>query len=485
MSRQQIRFFREVLLVADVIASAAAFSLALSLRQWLYEANSGHDWLGALAATLPISGGVADLRPYSLLMMGMVPAWVLVFHWNRTNDFRCNYSEIAGRYARAVLLGLACLVGVSFVGKFEWLARSFVIMFGLLQWGTLLVGRIAVMELISALRRKHVDGHRMVIVGCSEHAVEFAKSLGGQIPWNLKLEGHLRVPNEPVHARATPILGDLDELANLLDNRPVDEVVFVVDQQQSSELLKDALLACDERGVDVLLTLPPAFPSNGRMEISSLSGFNYPLLGLRRTPAGGARLAVKRAFDFLASATALLGTLPFMLCVAVAIRLESPGPILFTQIRVGRNGRRFTMYKFRSMVMDAEAKLAQLKTQNEMDGPVFKMRSDPRITKVGGFLRRTSLDELPQFFNILLGNMSLVGPRPPLPAEVAKYKPWHRRRLSVKPGLTGLWQVSGRNNIGFEEWMKLDLRYIDQWSLWLDLKIIARTFPAVLGRSGM
>ncbi|TPV96418.1 MAG: sugar transferase [Myxococcales bacterium FL481] len=484
MSRQQIRFFREVLLAADVVASAAAFLLSLSVREGLSSARHAPGLFGDFARGLSL-GSVGPLQPYALLMLGMVPAWILVFHWNETNDFRCRYREIAGRYARAVGLGVVCLIGISFVAKLEFLSRSFVVLFAVTQLIALVSGRVALMELISVLRRKHVDGHRVLIVGCSERAIEFAQSLRGQIPWNLKVEGYVAMPGEPVNAKAIPVVGELGVLHELLDSRPVDEVVFVVDAGQASEQLTDALLACDERGVDVLMTLPPAFPSNGRMEISSLSGFDYPLLGLRRTPAGGARLAVKRVFDFFFSLVALLVAAPVMLAIVIAIRVESPGPILFRQVRVGRSGRKFTMLKFRSMCIDAEAKLEALKKNNEMDGPVFKMRRDPRITRVGGFIRRTSLDELPQFINILLGDMSIVGPRPPLPAEVAKYKPWHRRRLSVKPGLTGLWQVSGRNEIGFEEWMKLDLRYIDQWSLWLDLKIIARTVPAVLGRSGM
>jgi lipopolysaccharide/colanic/teichoic acid biosynthesis glycosyltransferase len=173
-----------------------------------------------------------------------------------------------------------------------------------------------------------------------------------------------------------------------------------------------------------------------------------------------------------------------MLVAAIAIRLESSGPVLFKQVRAGRNGRKFVMYKFRSMCTDAEKRLAELMHLNEMDGPVFKITHDPRITKVGRFIRKTSIDELPQLFNVLFGDMSLVGPRPPLPAEVAQYEGWQRRRLSVRPGITGMWQVSGRNAVDFARWMELDLEYIDRWSLWLDLQILFRTVPAVLMRSG-
>lgn len=176
----------------------------------------------------------------------------------------------------------------------------------------------------------------------------------------------------------------------------------------------------------------------------------------------------------------LLLSAPLMLLAAMLVRLTSPGPAFFKQKRVGINGREFTMYKFRTMRAEAEQLKNTLLELNEMDGPVFKIRRDPRVTPLGRVLRRTSLDELPQLFNVLLGHMSMVGPRPPLPDEVRQYKLWQRRRLSVRPGLTCLWQVSGRNQVKFEKWMELDLEYIDNWSWWLDLKIMARTVPALL-----
>jgi len=171
---------------------------------------------------------------------------------------------------------------------------------------------------------------------------------------------------------------------------------------------------------------------------------------------------------------------PAFAAIALAIKLESPGPVFFRQRRIGLNGREFWMWKFRSMCHDAEARRAELERHNEMDGPVFKMSQDPRVTRVGRLLRRTSLDEFPQFWNVLRGRMSVVGPRPPLPEEVRRYKRWQRRRLSVKPGLTCLWQVRGRNQLDFAEWMALDLHYIDTWSLWGDLKIVLMTIPAIL-----
>jgi exopolysaccharide biosynthesis polyprenyl glycosylphosphotransferase len=196
------------------------------------------------------------------------------------------------------------------------------------------------------------------------------------------------------------------------------------------------------------------------------------------------QLAIKRLFDVAASSAALAALAPLMLSVAVVIKLSSRGPVLFKQQRVGRHGRPFHMLKFRSMVVNAEELKAKLMALNEQAGPVFKMKRDPRITPIGRFIRKFSIDELPQLINVLRGEMSLVGPRPPVPSEVARYEAWQRRRLSVRPGLTCVWQVSGRNEISFEEWMYLDMQYIDHWSLAQDFELILRTVPVVLTGRG-
>lgn len=192
----------------------------------------------------------------------------------------------------------------------------------------------------------------------------------------------------------------------------------------------------------------------------------------------------KRAFDIAAAACGLLLLLPLLPVIAILIKLDSPGPIIFTQRRVGKGGHVFTCYKFRSMVRDAESMRSKLSHLNEATGPAFKIRDDPRVTEVGGFLRRSSLDEIPQLVNVLCGQMSIVGPRPQIPAEVELYEPWQRRRLEVKPGITCLWQIAGRSHIGFDEWMRLDLEYLRRRSLGLDLWILLRTLPAVIARKG-
>jgi exopolysaccharide biosynthesis polyprenyl glycosylphosphotransferase len=209
---------------------------------------------------------------------------------------------------------------------------------------------------------------------------------------------------------------------------------------------------------------------------------SMPLVTWSPAPDATGALLVKHVFDRLAALVLLILFSPLLLLVAILIKVTSQSwrdPILFGQTRCGLNGRLFTMWKFRTMVVNADAMVAQLREKNEMGGPVFKIKHDPRVTPVGRWLRRLSLDELPQLYNVLIGDMSLVGPRPPLPREVAQYDRWQRRRLSMKPGITCLWQVSGRNNLPFETWMKLDLEYIDNWSLWLDIKILLRTIYAV------
>ena len=257
----------------------------------------------------------------------------------------------------------------------------------------------------------------------------------------------------------------------------IDEMIFVVDRQRLDSY-EDICLLCEELGVTARVVLNLFPHSIARMELHELDGF--PLLTFSTTPTDESLLFVRRVMDVVLSVLLTLIFLPVAAVSAVAIKLSSPGPILFSQRRSGLHGRPFTMYKFRSMTDDAESRRSELESINEMDGPVFKSSRDPRVTVIGKILRRFSIDELPQLYNVFKGDMSLVGPRPPLPSEVAHYERWQRRRLSMKPGITCLWQISGRNQLGFDEWMRLDLSYIDNWSLLLDLKILLKTVPVVL-----
>jgi len=484
MSRHQIAFFRRMLLVLDVCLSAGAFWLALELHAAVVSWMNGAGWPVGLFdwGSGATDTGIQASR-HRLLMLGLAPVWGIALWWTKTTDIRCSYMQMFARYLAAVTIGSAALLGVVAVSDSPFVAPTLITILAITQLVALCAGRYVLVETLAVARRHEQDAHRVVIVGTDEHAVSCADAFRRQSALNVTVLGHVSIAGEPHSVRALPPLAELRELEHLLDSQPVDEVVFAV-RDRSPESLAGALEACANRGVDVLFTVPPALPQSAKMDVANLSGCRFPLLEFRRTPTDEPYLALKRAIDVLGSLTLLMVFAPVLLCVAVAIKLSSPGSILFKQERVGRNGRRFVMYKFRSMVADAEARRLHLMHLNEMSGPLFKIKNDPRITRVGSFIRKTSLDELPQLLNVLFGDMSLVGPRPPLPSEVTQYEPWQRRRLSVKPGLTGLWQVSGRNQVGFEELMRLDLNYIDQWSLWLDVKILFRTVPAVFMKTG-
>ena len=480
MTRHQAIFFRRLIFVYDVVLTTVAFFAALGLRQSLATWHSE----GLLPEFLvPLGATPINIPDYYPMLWGLWPLWIVALYFGDSSDFRLPYRRVAFRYLKVVGLGLVFFVAAIFVFKLGFVARTFVVLFGAVQLVSLLLGRILIMELVSTFRRKSVDGHRVLVVGRGEQSVAFARSLRTGAPWNNKLIGHVEVPNDFSVPEAQPVVGQLRELDKILDAQPIDEVVFAV-PDQPPETFEEALRHCEERGVDVLLTMPPDVPRAGKIEVAQVTGYDLPMIGMRRTPTSEGRLLLKRLLDLSGAIFGLIVLSPLLLVTAIIIKVTDPGPIFFSQVRSGRNGRKFRMHKFRSMVVNAEKLKAELEKLNEMDGPVFKIKHDPRITKIGRFIRKTSIDELPQLFNVLLGDMSLVGPRPPLPSEVAQYKPWQRRRLSVKPGITGPWQVSGRNNIDFEEWMRMDLEYIDNWSLWLDLRIIFMTIPVVLIHKG-
>ena len=273
------------------------------------------------------------------------------------------------------------------------------------------------------------------------------------------------------------VLGTLTDLPRILQRRIIDDVFFIVPRVWLDRM-QTSIAACETLGVTTHVAADLFNLNIAKARHAEMEGF--PFLTFETTMAREWQLLFKRIVDIAVSFFGLIVLLPIFLLVALLIKLTSPGPIFFKQRRMGINGRIFTLFKFRSMYQDAQRKLSEVKHLNEMEGPVFKIKDDPRITRLGRFLRRTSIDELPQLFNVLVGQMSLVGPRPPLPSEVKQYEVWQRRRLSMRPGITCLWQVSGRSEIDFDKWMELDLEYIDNWSLRLDFILLVRTIVVVL-----
>ncbi len=295
--------------------------------------------------------------------------------------------------------------------------------------------------------------------------------------------GVVRFNNEqPAKTPKAQILGTASEIDQILRTVPVAEVYFASTNVAHIDEIQAAVKVCERFGVP--FAMPAVTYRLDRARPLQSHGVGDGYIHYQSVQSKPVEMAFKRLFDIVSSGIALWLLSPLFIAVAVAVKLTSRGPLLFRQTRVGLHGRPFRMLKFRTMVENAEALKMQLATQNEMDGPVFKMKKDPRITSIGRILRKFSIDELPQLVNVLRGDMSVVGPRPPVPNEVAKYEPWQRRRLSVRPGLTCIWQVSGRNEISFEQWMYMDLQYIDTWSFTKDIGLILKTFPVVLTGRG-
>ncbi|HEX9944911.1 MAG TPA: sugar transferase [Thermoanaerobaculia bacterium] len=363
------------------------------------------------------------------------------------------------------------------------ISRFWALLFAVFSCLFLLTEKLAI-RLTSRYVRSHGYNYRTVlIVGTSPTALRIADSIHGHRFWGFRILGFIRngqAPEEPWPSRY-PILGEITDIPRVVESNVVDDVIFAVHRRELDRL-EDLFLSLQEQGIRTRFAMDLFPHTRAQVQLEEVDGM--PLLSFATTPTSQLKLMAKRLLDVVVASLLLMIALPIVGVIALAIKLTSGGNVLFRQTRCGLNGRFFTLYKFRTMVEDAEERRRELLHLNEMNGPVFKLRSDPRVTAFGRFLRRYSLDELPQLWNVLRGDMSLVGPRPPIPEEVAKYQRWQRRRLAMKPGMTCLWQVSGRNNLDFDRWMQLDLEYIDSWSPLLDVKILLKTIPAVLSGKG-
>lgn len=430
-------------------------------------------------------GQLLPLDQYLWLLLFIVPTWAVLLQFGGT--YRSHRIESlfvdAGYVSRAAILGGISLFAFVGLTKSGYISRPFLAIFTLIDVVVLVLMRVTVRSMAWFFRSRGLNTRSILIVGTGDGARAHAQRIAENRQWGYRLVGFVS-EGSPTSSYAVPadqILGNLKTIRRVLREYVVDEVVVALPTRHL-ESLDSVLLGCEEMGVKTRLALD-FFPNQiARVEVEHMNDF--PMLTFSTTPPEGASTLIKRAMDIVFSGLFLLTFSWVYLTIAFLIKITSRGPVLFVQERVGMNGRRFNFYKFRSMVVDADRKKAELQHLNEMDGPVFKIKNDPRVTRVGRLLRKYSLDELPQMWNVFKGDMSLVGPRPPVPSEVEKYESWARRRLSVRPGLTCLWQISGRNNINFQEWMELDLAYIDNWTLGLDVEILIKTVPAVLGGRG-
>ena len=383
--------------------------------------------------------------------------------------------------AQATIVVIALTLSFLFLAKQTDVSRLFLAILFIAQPTVTLAGRIILRAAFEANRRGGRDLRYMLVVGSGQLAQDFADRVESHPGLGIQIIGHLAAPEERQRAVTRPILGSIDQIEEILHSRVVDEVAVCLPHDASRYLEPIAGLAAGE-GKTVRIPLDPVeeVPPGAIQE--EFDGFLVrSLIHDGQREAG---LIVKRGIDLLGAVVGLVVLSPLLLATALAIRLADGAPVLFSQTRVGLHGRPFTIHKFRTMVVDAESRMDEVLHLNERTGMAFKATEDPRMTSIGRWLRRTSIDELPQLWNVLTGTMSLVGPRPSLPSEVGEYDVWHRRRLSMKPGITGLWQVEARHEPDFDEWVERDLTYIDGWTIWLDLKILARTLPVLLTQGG-
>lgn len=330
--------------------------------------------------------------------------------------------------------------------------------------------------LLERIRRSQMNVKYCLILGGGEAAQFITNQFGEHPELGYRMIGYCAPTQTDLNL---PYLGDYGNLEKTLNSHIVD-VVLVAESILDPEI-RTCMSLVEIMGRTVLTILDDSIYHLLKYKPFNLAGMS---MMINNSLQNEWQDLFKKLFDLVVSFIGLILLSPWMLLIAIIIKLTSPGPVIFSQERVGLNGRPFRMYKFRSMVQDAEARKSDMASLNEMDGPVFKIKNDPRITPFGHFLRKSSLDELPQLWNVLVRDMSLVGPRPPLPSEVNLYNPKHRKRLSVRPGITCIWQISGRSDVNFDRWMDMDIEYIDNWSFWLDLQILFKTVPVVLLRKG-
>jgi len=428
-----------------------------------------------------------DVEPMSTTTF--TTAVLLVMFANNYIMGRSNlYSDLrpSSRFALIAVVFKSLFIDFAILGASVYLlrladfSRYFMIFFGLLSFVFIIVEKLLMEFYISKLSKRSFSVRKILVIGNLERGQMVADLLEKQLSWGHEIIGRLtteKTSNDSLYS-----LGHIDELPFILRDHPIDEVVFAVDGNRAVNIASH-LNHCKQVGVPARIL--PALWQPGEHSITVDQCHNVPFLTIPVGNFNATGLMYKRILDIIGGLT---GTILFLLVypfVAVAIKLDSPGPILFKQKRVGQHGRTFILLKFRSMVSDAEAKQAELSDKNLMQGSIFKMENDPRITKVGKFLRKSSLDEFPQFLNVLRGEMSLVGTRPPTIEEMEKYDPWQYKRLSGKPGITGLWQVSGRNKItDFNQIVDLDCQYLERWRFLDDLKILFQTIYIVIRRKG-
>lgn len=416
--------------------------------------------------------------PFQVLFSIIIP--ILLWFDGAYADWRGrSWLDHIYRIVNAVTNAIVIVLAIAFVAQPVVYSRLLLLEAGLIMVIFMSLGRASAILVLRRLRSQGIGLQRVIIVGAGEVGRRVIRTIVARADLGYEIVGYVDDNPDKGGGSIGRIqgLGSIDNLSQIIDAEDVDEVIVTLPWNVHRRIL-EILRECARRQV-VARIVPDLFQmSLSQVVVSDLGG--VPMIGVREVAFSRSALFLKRVMDLIGSIIFLLLGSPLLILIAIAIKLDSQGPVFFRQERVGKDGAYFTIYKFRSMRVGAEKEQEQLQMLNEADGPLFKIRDDPRLTRMGRFLRHTSLDELPQLFNVLKGDMSIVGPRPPIPSEVEQYQPWHKKRLNVSPGMTGLWQVSGRSELTFDEMVLLDLYYIEHWSPWADIAILLRTIPKVL-----
>jgi len=468
MLKEHARLTRQFAITIDVATVVIAFILSFYVRQ-------------ILLFVIPF-GIQVPVGDYIYLLFIVPPIWWALLNmqnaytWQRFTSLKTEYRRVL----KTTVFGTLILMAVVFIFRIRALPRSLIALFAVLSFLLLVLEKTLLYYMIGQMRKRGRNLKKALIVGTGELAGEFAATADKYTDWGLEVIGFLTDKPEEIGKKLydAKVLGFYDDLIPILHEQVIEEVVFALPSKDLNTA-RAMLTLCELEGVQVRLVSDFFHTMIAKLHVHEIHGM--PILTFSMAPMKEWQQFIKRCIDVIVSAVALAVLSPFFLTIAVLIKLTSPGAALYEWNVIGFNKKPFKGYKFRSMVKHADKLKEKLLAQNEMTGPMFKMKNDPRITPIGRFLRKFSLDELPQLWSVLKGDMSLVGPRPCLQTELPHFESWQRRKFSVQPGLTCLWQASGRSNIkDFDEWAKMDLEYIDNWSLWLDFKIFLKTVLVVL-----
>lgn len=468
MLKEQAHTLRKVSIALDMAVVIGSFLIAYFLR---------------LSA-----GAVGDLHLYAWLLLFAVPSWFLLLkHFGLYESQRINsYTNIIWAVFKVHVIGAMILGSIIFIIDPHAYSRLLLGFFLILSFSFTVLFKIAVKLFLGTVRNKGYNFKNILIVGSGNSALEIAELITSHSNWGMKIVKTVAVRGDRhtgARSGGIPVIGSIGEITTLCKVHMVDEVVFALEKDDPFNL-ETMLEELQELGLTSRVIINSKAPYSVKPEVSLFHNC-IPIITYRSNSLTGDQKLFKRCIDIVGSLVGLTITAVMAPFIILAIKLDSPGPLFFGQPRVRENGRSFTCWKFRTMNVNAEEQKGQLMAQNEMSGAMFKLKNDPRVTVVGRFLRKFSIDEFPQFWNVLQGDMSLVGTRPPTPNEVATYENWQRRRISIKPGITGLWQISGRNKVkNFDDVVRLDLQYIETWSVWLDIKIIFRTPWVMISQEG-